>query len=98
MTTTAAMALSQMEAIWGGKHWTIAIPGQWCLPALQKYIGMSNTIHFTGKVIVSRQMSCTSADVHSIEVDGGLMDLIAIREFTNKQSLLSSLGNATNYR
>jgi hypothetical protein len=44
------------------------------LPTSQK--NMSNTIHIIGKVIAHQQFSCIHGDVHSIGVDGGLMDLI----------------------
>jgi hypothetical protein len=55
-----------------------------CLPASQK--NMSNTIHIIGKMIAHQQFSCTRGDVHSIGVDGGLMDLInSVLEYAGRQ-------------
>jgi hypothetical protein len=46
---------------------------------------MSNTIHILGKVIAHQWFSCACGDVHSIGVDGGLMNLINSVEYAGRQ-------------
>jgi hypothetical protein len=52
-------------------------------PSSQK--NMSNTIHIIGKLIANQKLSCAHVNVHSIGVDGGLMDLINSVEYAGRQ-------------
>ncbi len=46
---------------------------------------MSTTIHIIGKLVANRQFSCARGDVHSIGVDGGLIELIDSVEYAGRQ-------------
>ncbi len=46
---------------------------------------MSNIIHIIGKLIANRQFSCARGDVHSIGVDGDLIELINSVEYPGRQ-------------
>jgi hypothetical protein len=46
---------------------------------------MSNTMHIIGNVITNCQFACTRGDVHSIGIDGGLMDLIDSSKHADSQ-------------
>jgi hypothetical protein len=46
---------------------------------------ISNTIHIIGKLIANHQFSCARGDVHSIGVDGGLIELIDSVEYACRQ-------------
>jgi hypothetical protein len=46
---------------------------------------MSNTIHIIGKLIANCRFSCARGDVHSIGVDGGLIEMIDSAEYAGRQ-------------
>jgi hypothetical protein len=52
------------------------------LPTLQK--NMSNTIHIIGKLSANRYVLCARGDVHSIGVDGGLIEMIDSAEYVGR--------------